>query len=306
MHSALRKMTVEDVSIHPLFLSYSSPDLERRYTRHRKTSLLNADWYFLQVNLVLHFLFVLAESFQFVESSNYVTATLAAVSGFSIVLLQWGLMSVSEGSFWCRCRTWLLILLRSARLTTFSFGAPLWFGKAGTDVGTLLKNLVLRSGSLKTTWLAFGMPLMFKHHLPLQVVSVVALGVATYTQLVEGTCRSGAALLMKVWESVNEMLLLLAGAPFNNHNPDVKVAAPVACGHVLMLIHFVLGFLIPSFALWRFELSSRRSFVTNLPSDDETKTVRIGSTDLPNSLQVFAFVVVGVAALWTLVTDFAG
>lgn len=111
-----------------------------------------------------------------------------------------------------------------------------------------------------------------------------------------------AGLIRCVQRCLDDIFLLVSGAPLNHQEPQ-QLPSETALNQVLLFIHLVNACLLPGIVLGCLELSSRKSFVHSARAESVVGGRRIEFFQLPNALQVTTLVLITVSVLWVFVGD---
>lgn len=272
-----------------LLLTFPDGALEARYAAFLTTnSFSRVDRFFLQFSILMH---LVVSVWTVYNKESEVRDLLPLAESFMIILVQ---LVVVRSRLWEKNRTILGVGFRLVKVICFTRGAATWIGDAKPTVGSLFKSVVLMSGSLVSVWLPIGMPLMFRHHITVQVVGVVYLVWRTRSNMCVEVLDMCEDAFKGVLASIDDIMLVLGGGPISHDFMPVP-SNSVLCGRLIVLSLLVIGLLLPTSILYYLELVSRSSFLANQSAAGAQL-----ETGPINLIQGMVFVAVSIACMWSL------
>ncbi|CAD7695283.1 unnamed protein product [Ostreobium quekettii] len=133
---------------------------------------------------------------------------------------------------------------------------------------SMVRFMLLPSGLLVLFLTSIFVPLLARHHLPVTLAGIVAMGFVTVPNAcdVAVSAPESGAIVLAVWHFTNAVFT--GGVLGESGQP-----APYdACQGVVNMAHFVLGFLLPSFAMWAVEYEERTNFSEGISRPRELLT----------------------------------
>lgn len=157
------------ITMHPFLLHFSEDTLERLYAEWRsKSTFVSMDWKFAILNVAMFGWFAIKEM---LSDASPLGLQLIVVSLVGYLLQLLAMRLVDE--WWLRHRMIVVLLLRVMRLGIAIVGVPLWIRHRESEGVPLFRSLSLGSGSMLNLWIAFGMPMLFRYHLMIQIPSAL-------------------------------------------------------------------------------------------------------------------------------------
>ncbi|CAD7694987.1 unnamed protein product [Ostreobium quekettii] len=129
------------------------------------------------------------------------------------------------------------------------------FKEPVTSPWSLVRFLGLNSGVVPLIMVTFGIPLLSRHHLAVQIPTMVVLGYVAAPRMcaVAISAPESGYYITTTWRVVHN---LFTAAPMDLPAPEVAVC----CRTLLVLEQVVVGLLVPSYALWATEYINRSRF----------------------------------------------
>lgn len=279
--------------IHPLSLTFSVQEVEAKYSRHRTQSLyLLSDRSLIFISVPLLVTFV---AFEFAGQTDLRSLETALVSLLTYAL-QWHLMNSKGRYSWERRRSTYVVVFRIVRLLVAVAGVLQWKGNSVGEEASLFKSLAMRSGVLCNVWFAWGMPLLFKKHVWVQIWGLVVLLALPGRSVCQEVFHSphGRTLVVSQWREVDNFFQVFTRGTVSSMSPEMFAG----CFQLVALIHVVVGLLLPSFVLWHCELQSRREYVNMMGTEPGAQQYTLDETWVPDPARTVLLLGMSVATLW--------
>jgi len=289
------------VTIHPFLLHFSESFVERKYVEWRVRSMfLAVDRKFAWLNICLFIFFGITELRKDSPPLGMLLL-LVSLTGYCIQLM---VMHLNNGQFWTQQRPWIIAIVRFYRVLVSVFAVPLWIRQQAHDWPTLIRSLILGSGSMINAWLAFGMPVIFSTHLLLQAPLALVMMVFTGWKQCESFIQNEQAAIRITklaqqmdfvlgWFSEPKSLMALEG--FDSINDSF-----VDCRRLVTLSYLVMSLMIPSFVLWLLEIHSRVAFIKTVrhSRDEAFRGIAVDATWIPDGPKVLVLLTTSIFTLW--------
>ncbi|GMH37472.1 hypothetical protein BSKO_05345 [Bryopsis sp. KO-2023] len=279
--------------IHPLSLTFNVQEVETKYARHRtQSSHLLSDRSLVVITVPLLLTCVAFECVGQTDSLSLATGVVSLLT----YALQWLLMNSNGPYGWERRREAYVLVLRILRLLIAVVGVLNWKGDFVGEDGSLFKNLAMRSGVLCNVWFAWGMPLLFKRHVWVQIWSLGMLLAVPGRAVCQEAFLStkGRKLLVTRWKEVDDFFQVFTRGTPSSVAPEIFTG----CFQLAALIHIVVGLLLPSFVLWHCELQSRREYVQTIGAREGAQQYSLDETWVPDPARTIVLLGMSVATLW--------
>eukprot|EP00877_Chromochloris_zofingiensis_P010787 jgi/Chrzof1/5962/Cz16g21320.t1 len=260
-------------STHPLTLSFSSKDLERRYRKHQWHILRDYDRSMLFVYIVVHATYWLTKF----QDTTPECRRQSGIGYTSAVLLHCVAYCFYSRRQHMRWRTPLMLLLKSLYGIAFTGACRACTIDGGDGLGTFIKRLFVSANIYGLTVVGVGLPVSMFEHITAQTLAVLSWGTAVTPDVCKALTSPLQPLQQKYLRTVisyfeavyTPLLAHIAGTFGPMPDKESLLTRPVAyqCHVLLTFLQLTAGWLLPLLLQHRLEYMHRMTFLDTITSE---------------------------------------
>lgn len=264
-HGQSRHPSTWSVSIHPLTLKFSEAELERAfaYREAEKDFVLTTKWF-----NTLSFLLLFAFGF----SMRMAEAWKMQINLTGLYFFQYVTLRITPMQRWIRYRFLFHLGMRLTRLASFIWWLPVWVVPKG-NVNILL-SLINRSGVSILFWHGWGSKLLFHQYILLHgfLTGAVAIWLSPYVCSNLEDRPEAQDWILSAWNFISSFF----GSRWDLHSQS-DVYTVDNCSFLLLILHAIYAFSLPTLMVWATEIHSRDQFVNEMARTERRKDIHLNS-----------------------------
>eukprot|EP00803_Ostreobium_quekettii_P008825 evm.model.scf_1566.5 EVM.evm.TU.scf_1566.5 scf_1566:36351-37286(+) len=191
---------------------------------------------------------------------------MAALLSVDYLALAWRVNAPGRG----HVRNRLVLVERCFVCIAIPLLLPVWFREPMASPLALPRFLLMNTSTWSLVAFALGMQLLTKRHLAVQALYVLVLlgaRVPSSSCVVADSTPEGSFYVLTTWRAVEGAL---AGAG-GEGTPSVQEC----CSHIVKVMYVLVGWFLPSYALWALEYGARAKFSRTCAVQWEPLTLRL-------------------------------